>query len=102
MEAEDVDNDDHPTEVNNAGDVLTIKNSSGTWVLNKHNVTKQLWFSSPKSGPSKYSYVMQNGQNMGEGGVWVNERDGTSRLSAILQSEFSTIYKKPIEYDLEF
>lgn len=42
-------------------DVLTIATQFGTWVLNKHGVTRQLWLSSPISGPTKYNFHANQG-----------------------------------------
>ena len=94
------------------GDVLTVKTKRGTWVLNKHNVTRQLWLSSPTSGPSKYSYVapgtvagapLAPGQDGSKpGGVWLNERDNKSKLSDLLSSEFGSIFGFTVVFRRDF
>lgn len=55
----------------------------GTYVLNKQPPNKQIWLSSPVSGPKRYDYVKIKG---GRGGDWVYARDG-SRLSKLLERE---------------
>jgi len=55
LELPDIDYEYEP-DLDYSGDVLDFKTHKGTWVLNKHNVTKQIWLSSPISGPSKYNY----------------------------------------------
>ena len=32
------------------GGVLTVEADEGTWVVNKHAATRQVWLSSPQSG----------------------------------------------------
>lgn len=62
----------------------------GTYVINKQPPNKQIWLSSPKTGPKRYDYVI-----LGEGqhekqdtatGDWVYLRDGTT-LNDLLESE---------------
>ena len=55
----------------------------GTYVLNKQPPNKQIWLSSPVSGPKRYDYVKIKG---GRGWDWVYARDG-SRLSELLERE---------------
>jgi frataxin len=59
-------------------------------VLNKQPPNKQIWLSSPISGPKRYDWVVTGeGQNEKEGGGhgdWVYLRDG-SNLNAIFLKE---------------
>jgi frataxin len=62
----------------------------GTYVVNKQPPNKQLWLSSPKSGPKRYDYVLlsesqSHKQDTARGG-WVYLRDGTT-LNEILLEE---------------
>lgn len=71
--------------------VLTLKfPPNGTYVINKQPPNKQIWLSSPISGPKRYDYaVWSEGQDAKEGtgaGAWVYLRDG-STLAALLQGE---------------
>ena len=61
--------------------VLTLKTPEGTWVLNKQVPNRQLWLSSPLSGPCRYEYVE---------GTWTHTRDGSS-LSDLLERELGLI-----------
>jgi frataxin len=62
------------------GGVLTLSlGSKGTYVLNKQAPNKQIWSSSPVSGPVRYDW--QNGR-------WVYLRDGHEMLER-LSSELS-------------
>ena len=62
--------------------VLTLKIAgTGTWVLNKQVPNRQLWLSSPVSGPCRYEYV---------DGTWTHTRDGSS-LSELLERELGLI-----------
>ncbi|KAH7357245.1 hypothetical protein BKA65DRAFT_592722 [Rhexocercosporidium sp. MPI-PUGE-AT-0058] len=63
---------------------------NGTYVLNKQPPNKQIWLSSPLTGPKRYDYVMlSEGQDAKEGtgrGEWVYLRDG-STLTELLEKE---------------
>ena len=61
--------------------VLTLKTPQGTWVVNKQVPNRQLWLSSPVSGPCRYEYV---------DGTWTHTRDGSS-LSELLERELGLI-----------
>ncbi|HCR85608.1 MAG TPA: iron donor protein CyaY [Alphaproteobacteria bacterium] len=43
-------------EVDILNGVLYINSAFGQYVINKHNVTSQIWVSSPRSGAHKFSY----------------------------------------------
>lgn len=63
---------------------------NGTYVLNKQPPNKQIWLSSPISGPKRYDFVIASeGQDAKEGtgsGKWVYLRDG-STLDEVLLAE---------------
>ena len=54
----------------------------GTYVINKQPPNKQIWLSSPISGPKRYDWcVTGDGQGDKEGsgsGDWIYARDGVS------------------------
>ena len=57
---------------------------AGTYVINKQPPNKQIWLSSPVSGPKRYDYVsMAEDKGSGE---WVYLRDGTT-MSGLLEEE---------------
>ncbi|TAQ84130.1 hypothetical protein B7494_g7551 [Chlorociboria aeruginascens] len=62
----------------------------GNYVINKQPPNKQIWLSSPISGPKRYDFVVvDEGQDSKEGtgkGEWVYLRDG-SKLSDVLLNE---------------
>ncbi len=69
---------------------LALGEEMGTYVINKQPPNKQIWLSSPKTGPKRYDYVV-----FGEGqhekqdtatGDWVYLRDG-STLDELLAEE---------------
>ncbi|KAL2185569.1 Frataxin [Thermothelomyces heterothallicus CBS 203.75] len=69
---------------------LSLGPDVGTYVINKQPPNKQIWLSSPKTGPKRYDYVV-----LGEGqhekqdtvtGDWVYLRDG-STLNDLLKNE---------------
>jgi iron-sulfur cluster assembly protein CyaY len=61
------------------GGVLTIDGDDGTWVINKHAPTRQIWLSSPKSGARHYAFDAASGQ-------WKDTRGGPDLL-ALLSAE---------------
>ncbi|CAM9814470.1 unnamed protein product [Ectocarpus sp. 6 AP-2014] len=54
----------------------------GTWVLNKQSPNRQIWWSSPISGPMRFEYHE-------EAKRWLNTRDGETELRVILATEMS-------------
>lgn len=80
----------------------------GTYVLNKQPPNKQVWLSSPVSGPKRYDWVVE-GDGMHEkqesrpfaNGQWIYLRDG-SNLTDLLNEELGLSLPKDIyseEYD---
>jgi frataxin len=61
------------------GGVLTVEADGGTWVVNKHAPTKQIWLSSPKSGARHYAFDAARSQ-------WRDTR-GDGDLLTILAGE---------------
>lgn len=57
----------------------------GTYVLNKQPPNKQIWLSSPVSGPKRYDWVVPEGAHETEG-QWIYLRDG-SNLTKLLNEE---------------
>ncbi|GAB5586820.1 Mitochondrial matrix iron chaperone [Umbelopsis nana] len=64
--------------------VLTLKlGANGTYVLNKQPPNKQIWLSSPKSGPKRYDYDAQHNK-------WFYARDNHT-IDEVLNTELSEI-----------
>lgn len=59
-------------------------------MLNKQPPNKQIWLSSPVSGPKRYDYVNKEGNIGDEVGEWVYLRDN-SLLSHLLESELGIV-----------
>lgn len=72
-----------------ASGVLTVKvgGDHGTYVINKQTPNKQIWLSSPTSGPKRYDWT---------GERWVYSHDGVG-LHELLSEEFSLIFNKHID-----
>jgi frataxin len=69
---------------------VNIKSKDYTYVLNKQPPNKQIWLSSPISGPKRFDWVV-SGESMhekegGGEGDWVYLRDGTS-LTDVIRKE---------------
>lgn len=75
--------------------VLTVKlgETHGTYVINRQSINKQIWLSSPKSGPKRYDFVGPS-KNQGK---WIYRRTGES-LHELLQNEFEEIVKKDVDF----
>jgi frataxin len=58
------------------GGVLTIDGDDGTWVVNKHAPSRQIWLSSPKSGARHYAFDAASGQ-------WQDTRGGPDLLTLL-------------------
>eukprot|EP00240_Pyramimonas_obovata_P015110 CAMPEP_0118936600 /NCGR_PEP_ID=MMETSP1169-20130426/19617_1 /TAXON_ID=36882 /ORGANISM="Pyramimonas obovata, Strain CCMP722" /LENGTH=213 /DNA_ID=CAMNT_0006879909 /DNA_START=13 /DNA_END=654 /DNA_ORIENTATION=- len=79
---EDADIDD--SDVENSMGVMTVKlGSLGTFVLNKQAPNRQLWISSPISGPIRYDFDA-------ESQCWIYKRDG-HKLKELLEKELSEL-----------
>ena len=92
--------------------VLTITHpKNGTYVLNKQPPNRQIWLSSPISGPKRYDWVIagasqshkedstiDSGDAGSTGGKWIYLRDGGS-LSELLKKELGVEVAKGGEED---
>lgn len=69
--------------------VLTIKvgGDHGTYVINKQTPNRQIWLSSPTSGPKRYDWT---------GERWVYSHDGVA-LHELLSKEFAVIFKSKMD-----
>ncbi|XP_071337864.1 frataxin, mitochondrial [Trachinotus anak] len=69
--------------------VLTVKvgGDHGTYVINKQTPNRQIWLSSPTSGPKRYDWTGEH---------WVYSHDGV-RLHQLLSKEFSIIFNRNID-----
>ncbi|CAL4068467.1 unnamed protein product [Meganyctiphanes norvegica] len=77
------------SDVTYASGVLTVQlGSAGTYVINKQSPNKQIWLSSPASGPKRYDFVDQ---------VWIYKHDGVT-LHKLLSTELSKIFKENIDF----
>ncbi|KAM4808815.1 frataxin, mitochondrial [Rhinophrynus dorsalis] len=70
--------------------VLTVKlgGDMGTYVINKQTPNKQIWLSSPTSGPKRYDWT---------GAAWVYSHDGV-QLHQLLAKELSIALNNKIDF----
>lgn len=74
--------------------VLTVQVPSvGTYVLNKQPPSKQLWLSSPLSGPKRFDYSQD--------GKWTYYRDSSVTLGKLLRNETRTFSSKELDLDVD-
>lgn len=64
--------------------VLTVEADAGTWIVNKHAPTRQVWLSSPKSGARHYAFDAGSG-------TWQDTRGGDDLL-ATLSGELGVLF----------
>jgi len=90
-----VDESDNPEfEVEYSSGVLTLKlGEKGTYVINKQPPNKQIWLSSPLSGPKRYDYVKERDD-------WVYLRDNGS-LGELLNTELTNALNAEIDLGLK-
>lgn len=62
------------------GGILTVEGEEGTWIVNKHAPTRQIWLSSPRSGARHYAFAAETGK-------WADTRGGGDLLE-VLSAEF--------------
>lgn len=55
------------------GGILTVQGDAGTWIVNKHAPTRQIWLSSPLSGARHYAFDAAAGR-------WLDTRGGGDLL----------------------
>lgn len=84
---EGIENED--LDLNFSDGVMTIKLGPelGTYVINKQTPNRQIWLSSPTSGPKRYDFV--NGQ-------WIYSHDN-GNLYKLLEKELSSALNVPID-----
>lgn len=76
-------------DIDYANDVLTVKlGELGTYVLNKQTPNRQLWLSSPVSGPSRFDWDQVTK-------AWIYRRN-KANLYKILEDELEQLSGKPI------
>lgn len=72
--------------------VMTLTVAEGkTYVINKQPPNKQIWLSSPFSGPKRYDLI---------GGKWITLRDNTS-LTDLLRTELEEEIGQEIELNMQ-
>ncbi|KAL1491933.1 hypothetical protein ABEB36_012451 [Hypothenemus hampei] len=69
--------------------VLTIElENLGTYVINRQSPNRQIWLSSPISGPKRYDYITVENS-------WVYKHDG-QKLQDLLEKEFEDILGRKV------
>ena len=76
------------------GVITAVMGPHGTWVINKQTPNRQLWWSSPSTGPRRFDLVDEEGS----AATWVPTKpiagvaDGAPTLAALLTLEMDAIY----------
>jgi len=64
--------------------ILTLETERGVFVVNRQSAAKEIWLSSPISGP--YHFVFKDGN-------WISTKSGDDELFDLLFGEIGTIIK---------
>lgn len=75
-----------------SGVLTLVLGEKGTYVINKQPPNKQIWLSSPFSGPKRYDYSQANNN-------WFYSRDG-STLGDLLNDELTNAVNCPVNINL--
>lgn len=79
---------DQGADVSLSNGVLTVTlDSDNTYVINKQTPNRQLWLSSPLSGPMRFDYIS---------GHWLDKNSG-SELKNLLSEELSKLLEVKVE-----
>ncbi|KAB0790823.1 hypothetical protein PPYR_15178 [Photinus pyralis] len=72
--------------------VLTVNcgGTHGTYVINRQTPNRQIWLSSPSSGPKRYDFDTTNN-------CWIYKHDGRT-LHQLLQEEFANITNDKVDF----
>ncbi|EDW07082.1 frataxin homolog, mitochondrial [Drosophila mojavensis] len=74
---------------------VNLGTNYGVYVINRQRPNKQIWLSSPTTGPKRFDYVVPPGQT---NGYWVYKHTGVT-LHQVLQDEITQIIKSlPINF----
>lgn len=86
---------DDTFDVTNSQGVVTLHLGAGlgTFVINKQSPNRQLWWSSPVSGPKRFYYA--------ESGQWLNTRDDEPML-ALLAAELNALVGVQLDLDWSY
>lgn len=66
----------------------------GSYVINRQTPNRQIWLSSPTSGPKRYDFVMSDQPNEG---YWIYKHDGVV-LHDLLQQEIGPIVRRDVDF----
>lgn len=67
---------------------MKLGGALGTYVINRQTPNRQIWLSSPTSGPKRYDYI---------DGKWIYKHDGVS-LHQLLQTELEKIISVRVDF----
>ncbi|KAF8898356.1 hypothetical protein BD779DRAFT_1483518 [Infundibulicybe gibba] len=76
-----------------SGVLTLVLGDKGTYVINKQPPNKQIWLSSPVSGPKRYDYSEADDN-------WLYSRDGRS-IGELLNEEISAALNQDVQFDLD-
>jgi len=79
--------DDVESELASGVLTITLEATRQSWVVNKQTPNRQIWFSSPISGPCRFE--------LEDDGVWRHTRDGTA-LDDLLRRELHLDLELPL------
>ncbi|KPM02455.1 frataxin-like protein [Sarcoptes scabiei] len=82
------DNAEQNCDISFNNGVLTLSlGEKGVYVINRQTPNRQIWLSSPMSGPKRYDYI---------DGQWIYKHDGQS-LNDLLRKELSKLFDSDVD-----
>lgn len=70
--------------------VLTVNlGDPGTYVINKQTPNRQIWLSSPLSGPKRYDFI---------GDAWVYSHEPDRTLHELLSNELTNVFRQKVDF----
>lgn len=89
-ELEELSMDHEGIEIELVQGVLTVTvPPNGTYVINRQPANKQIWLSSPISGPNRFDSIQSK---------WIALKDGSS-LTEIMENEISEAIQSPFKFE---
>lgn len=77
---------------------ISLGEKYGTYVINKQTPNKQIWLSSPLSGPKRFDFVLPSSKESDKRhGYWIYKHSGVT-LHELLDNEISEILQVKAEF----
>lgn len=76
---------------------VRLGGSYGTYVINRQSPNRQIWLSSPVSGPKRFDFITIGNDPDEPNGYWIYKQDGRT-LHELLQDEIGKIVQNEVDF----